>query len=313
MSRRKFTIYHPISPTQSIIKDNLPLEWISSNNDWGSFVRLSWYPIVDRFHTHTAQREILNPIPKLTNDYLSTRSRQPQTRDIMIRARLGIPSLTSRSVYTRPWAHQYHRRIHTQRPLRSHHFDTHQFVQRLEAEGLSRSQSEGLMAAIAEVIDESVRNMSRNMVTKTDQEKYSYTQKVDFAQLKSEIQLLEKNDVALMKADNDRLVTDVERLKARLREEISRTQASVRLDLNLEKGGFPMLVRNERLIGRTGRIRDESSVQELKIREVDTRIESEIAGLRTAIEQSKQSTLQYLVTVATGCAALLMAYMRFRM
>ncbi|CAE6454833.1 unnamed protein product [Rhizoctonia solani] len=276
----------------------------------------------------------------------------------MIRARLGIPSLTSRSVYTRPWAHQYHRRIHTQRPLRSHHFDTHQFVQRLEAEGLSRSQSEGLMAAIAEVIDESVRNMSRNMVTKTDQEKYSYTQKVDFAQLKSEIQLLEKNDVALMKADNDRLVTDVERLKARLREEISRTQASVRLDLNLEKeisrtqasvrldlnlekGGFPMLVRNERLTGGIGRIRDESSVQELKIREVDTRIESEIAGLRTAIEQSKlgllvsrfppspsssspswiggsrsnlqQSTLQYLVTVATGCAALLMAYMRFRM
>lgn len=61
---------------------------------------------------------------------------------------------------------------------------------------------------------------------------------MDFAQLKSEIQLLEKNDVALMRADNDRLVTDVERLKARLREEISRTQAGVRLDLNLEKGEF---------------------------------------------------------------------------
>ncbi|CAE6394185.1 unnamed protein product [Rhizoctonia solani] len=208
----------------------------------------------------------------------------------MIRARLGIP----RPVFPTQRA----RWIHTLPPPRSqHHFDTHQFIQRLESEGLSRSQAEGIMTAVAEIIDESVRNMSRNMVTKTDQEKYSYTQKVDFAQLKSEIQLLEKNDVALMKADNDRLVTDVERLKARLREEISRTQAGVRLDLNLEKG----------------RIRDESSVQELKIREVDTRIESEISGLRTAIEQSKQSTLQYLVTVATGCAALLMAYMRFRM
>ncbi|KAJ1306515.1 hypothetical protein OPQ81_007517 [Rhizoctonia solani] len=210
----------------------------------------------------------------------------------MIGTRLGI--LTFRSVLLHPPRVG----IHTSRFVRSqHHFDTHQFVQRLEDEGLSRSQAEGIMTAVAEVIDESVRNMSRNMVTKTDQEKYSYTQKVDFAQLKSEIQLLEKNDVALMKADNDRLVSDVEKLKARLREEIARTQAGVRLDLNLEKG----------------RIRDESSVQELKIREVDTRIESEIAGLRTAIEQSKQSTLQYLVTVATGCAALLMAYMRFRM
>lgn len=89
-------------------------------------------------------------------------------------------------------------------------------------------------------------------------------------------------------------MADVEKLKQRLREEITRTQAGVRLDLNLEKG----------------RIRDESAQQELKIKEVDTRIESEIAGLRTQIEQAKFSILQYLVGVATGSGALLLAYMR---
>jgi len=51
-------------------------------------------------------------------------------------------------------------------------------------------------------------------------------------------------------------------VQQRLREEITRTQAGVRLDLNLEKG----------------RMRQESSEQELKIKEVDTRIEQEIAG-----------------------------------
>jgi len=121
-----------------------------------------------------------------------------------------------------------------------------------------------------------------------------YTQNVDFAQLKSELQLHEKNDLTLMKAENDRLMADVEKLKQRLREEITRTQAGVRLDINLEKG----------------RIRDESAQQELKIKEVDTRIESEIAGLRTQIEQAKFSILQYLVGVATGSGALLLAYMR---
>jgi len=94
---------------------------------------------------------------------------------------------------------------------------------------------------------------------------------VDFAQIKSELQLMEKNDLAMIKAENDRLVTDIEKLKQRLREEITRTQAGVRLDLNLEKG----------------RMREESSGQELKIKEVDTRIEQEIAGLRTAIQASK--------------------------
>jgi len=176
------------------------------------------------------------------------------------------------------------------------HFDTHHFVQRLEREGLNRQQAEGIMSAMAEVIDESIRNMTSNMVTKADQEKHQYTQQVDFAQLKSELQLMEKNDLAMIKAENDRLHADMEKLKQRLREEITRTQAGVRLDLNLEKG----------------RMREESSGQELKIKEVDTRIEQEIANLRTAIQASKATTLQYLVGFVTGCSALLMAYMRFR-
>ena len=51
------------------------------------------------------------------------------------------------------------------------HFDTHHFVQRLEREGLNRAQAEGIMTAMAEVIDESIRNMTSNMVTKAEQEK----------------------------------------------------------------------------------------------------------------------------------------------
>jgi len=152
------------------------------------------------------------------------------------------------------------------------------------------------MAAMAEVIDESIRNMTSNMVAKADQDKHQYTQQVDFAQLKSELQMTEKNDLAMIKAENDRLVADIEKLKRRLREEITKTQTGVRLDLNLEKG----------------RMRGESSGQELKITEVDTRIEQEIAGLRTTIQASKATTLQYLVGFVTGCSALLMAYLRFR-
>ena len=108
---------------------------------------------------------------------------------------------------------------------------------------------------------------------------HHYTQQVDFAQLKSELQLTEKNDLAMLKAENDRLVTDIEKLKQRLREEITRTQAGVRLDLNLEKG----------------RMREQSSGQELKIKEVETRIEQEIAALRTQIQSSK-------VWISVNCA-----------
>lgn len=190
-----------------------------------------------------------------------------------------------------PFFPQFHRGFRTTATRDDFHFDTHHFVQRLEREGLNRAQAEGIMSAMAEVIDESIRNMTGNMVTKADHEKVRvsslcscayrrhgvstkqqhYTQQVDFAQLKSELQLNEKHDLAVIRAENDRLLTDIEKLKQRLREEVSRTQAGVRLDLNLEKG----------------RIREEASRQELKMKEVDTRIEQEIAGLRAAIQSSK--------------------------
>ena len=60
---------------------------------------------------------------------------------------------------------------------------------------------------------------------------------------------------------------------------MNRAQASVRLDLNLEKG----------------RIREEAKGQEMKIKETETRIEQEVAALKERVEGVKFSTLQWLM------------------
>lgn len=82
-------------------------------------------------------------------------------------------------------------------------------------------------------------------------------------------------------ASHERLSNDLAKLNSRLRDEVNRAQASVRLDLNLEKG----------------RIREEAKGQELKIKETETRIEQEVAGLRERVEGVKFSTLQWLMYV----------------
>lgn len=43
---------------------------------------------------------------------------------------------------------------HAIRSLSAYHFDTFKFVERLEAEGFSREQSEAIMASLREVISE---------------------------------------------------------------------------------------------------------------------------------------------------------------
>jgi hypothetical protein len=105
---------------------------------------------------------------------------------------------------------------------------------------------------------------------------------VDFSALKQSLELSERTDFINLRAENERLLGDISRLKQKLREEISRTQAGVRLDLNLEKG----------------RIRDEMSVRETKMTEVDTRIENEIGLLRASMEAVKFKCVCFILSLS---------------
>jgi hypothetical protein len=100
----------------------------------------------------------------------------------------------------------------------------------------------------------SIQNLTRTMVLREDQEKATYTQKVDFAKLRSELMTADSTESSLTRSSHERLTNELAKLNSRLRDEIQRTQASVRLDLNLEKG----------------RIREEANVQELKLKETET-------------------------------------------
>ncbi|KAF3762649.1 DUF1640-domain-containing protein [Cryphonectria parasitica EP155] len=180
---------------------------------------------------------------------------------------------------------------------RDHHFDTLKFVQRLQSEGFTEEQSVAMMKVLNDVIQESIQNLTRTMVLREDAARATYTQKVDFAKLRSELLSADSTESNATRAAHERLTNDIARLNNRLKDEIGRTQASVRLDLNLEKG----------------RIREEAVSQELRIKETETKIEQEAGGLRQQLEQVKFQTLQWLIGVCTGFAALTLGAWRLLM
>ncbi len=143
----------------------------------------------------------------------------------------------------------------------------------------------------------SIQNLTRTMVLREEAAKATYTQKVDFAKLRSELQAADSIESNALQASIERLTNDIAKFSNRLRDEIGRTQASVRLDLNLEKG----------------RIREESASLELKIKETDAKIEQEQANVRQQLEQVKLQSLQWLMGVCTGFAALLLGAWRLLM
>ncbi|MCJ1412915.1 hypothetical protein MMC19_007015 [Ptychographa xylographoides] len=238
-------------------------------------------------HNHTSQR----PIASQALTFRSPPRRPPTTAlapahilaisRALLHSRTASPHAASCCPTTTILGLIPHRRLfHSTRPLlRDHHFDTLKFVQRLRDEGFSEEQATALMRVLSDVIEESIQNLTRTMVLREDAERSTYTQKVDFTKLRSELLSTDSTETTLTRASHERLTNDLAKLNSRLRDEISRTQASVRLDLNLEKG----------------RIREEANVQELKIKETETRIEQEVAGLRERVEGVKFSTLQWLM------------------
>jgi hypothetical protein len=121
-----------------------------------------------------------------------------------------------------------------------------------------------------------------------------YARTVDFVQLRSETQVMDRNAYGVMRTENEHLQVELDKLRQKLHEEINRTIDTVRVEMHLERG----------------RCRDETSAQEIKIKQTDTRIESELAGLRTQMEAIKFQILQYFIGTLTGGGALFLAYLR---
>ena len=194
-----------------------------------------------------------------------------------------------------------HRAFHPTPPPRSptpqHHFDTLAFIDSLKRAGFSESQSSALLSIFQSCLSESITSLSTTLVPRSTHSQSLHTQSVDFVRLRNELSQLHASELTPLKQEQERLSAEIVRLRAKLREEVQRAQSSVKLDLSLEKG----------------RIREEASVHELKVRETDTRIEKEVGDLRGVMESVKFSTLQWLIGVCTGTAALLLGVWRLLM
>ncbi|KAL2886124.1 Protein FMP32, mitochondrial [Ceratocystis lukuohia] len=168
---------------------------------------------------------------------------------------------------------------------------------RLQSEGFTEEQAVAMMKVLNDVLSESIGNLTRTTVLREDAAKATYTQKVDFAKLRSELIAATSTEADATRSTHERLTNDIAKLTSRLKDDVGRTQASVRLDLNLEKG----------------RTREEAVVQELKIKETEAKIEQEVASLLEKLEQVKFQTLQWLIGVCTGFAALMLGAWRLLM
>ncbi|KAI9017084.1 hypothetical protein BC832DRAFT_588362 [Gaertneriomyces semiglobifer] len=157
-------------------------------------------------------------------------------------------------------------------------FNTHRYSQMLQAEGFTEAQADAVLGLVTEAVSESMENVLKAMVTKREQTEELQDAESDFAQLRSEINTLEKRDFAVLRGELERIGEDVRRMKDGIREEISRVHGGVRLDINLEKA----------------RMQDEAGSLVDMVVKAEARIDDEINALTKRMIEIRDGTKAWL-------------------
>jgi hypothetical protein len=114
--------------------------------------------------------------------------------------------------------------------------DTLALVRRLEAQGVPSKQAEAITAAITEVLNDSLENVSQALVSKGEMQKTEMIQESNLSKFKSEVQSSQGHHFSLLQHETEKLRNDIEKMRSELRYEMDKVTAGQRLDLNLERG-----------------------------------------------------------------------------
>ncbi|KAL9327104.1 hypothetical protein ACSQ67_007749 [Phaseolus vulgaris] len=168
---------------------------------------------------------------------------------------------------------------------------------RLEGEGVPSKQAEAITAAITEVLNDSLENVSQSLVSKGEMQKTEMMQESNLSKFKAEVQSLQGHHFSLLQHETEKLRNDIEKMRNQLTYEIDKVTAGQRLDLNLERG----------------RIRDELSNQNAETNNLTNKLDREIHSLRAQLEAAKYDVIKYCIGTLVSISAVGLAVLRILM
>ncbi|CAK8539971.1 unnamed protein product [Lathyrus sativus] len=175
--------------------------------------------------------------------------------------------------------------------------DTLALVKKLEAQGVPSMQAEAITAAITEVLNDSLENVSQSLVSNEEMERTEMLQEANLSKFKAEVQSSQGHHFSLLQLETEKLRNDIEKMRSELRYEIDKVTAGQRLDLNLERG----------------RIREELTNQNAETNNLTNKLDREIHALRAQLEAAKYDVIKYCIGTLVSISAVGLAVLRILM
>ncbi|KAF9170809.1 hypothetical protein BGX21_000502 [Mortierella sp. AD011] len=158
--------------------------------------------------------------------------------------------------------------------ITNHNFNTNKIVSKLEKNGFERGQAEGIMRVMKALIGQHTSRIRKNMLTKGDLENESYLLKAALTELRTELQILRKNDAAALAIRTEIISREIDSLNQKLREDIANVKNDIAIDMNSRKSD----------------VREEQKQLEIRIQSMSNHYMAQLGDMRTKMEAAKWET-----------------------
>lgn len=191
-------------------------------------------------------------------------------------------------------------------------FDTHALVQDLETHGFDKAQAETIVSALSTLSHVSLDTIYKEMVTQAQQEITVQQLMAHLDSIRKDMVILEKSEFANLRAENEKMKTELEHVKQQLINETSRIRADNKLDINLERSRVTDMFTDQekKLMEASTEFTKKDAKTKSTISETSNKIDTEIASLKTLMESNKLETIRYLAASVFTCLAIALGFYR---
>ncbi|CAG8627866.1 14389_t:CDS:2 [Ambispora leptoticha] len=156
----------------------------------------------------------------------------------------------------------------------NHSFHTYNLVKELELRGFARGQAVAIMKCLQAMLLDSSALIQSQMLSKSDLENGRYLFKAALSELRTEIQILHKNDWSALRLETASIQRELDVLNSKMKEDTTALKHEIQMDVNTRKA----------------ETRADQKKLEIKIEELNNKYTIALGDIRTDIEAVKWDT-----------------------
>ncbi|KAJ2563374.1 hypothetical protein IW140_006134, partial [Coemansia sp. RSA 1813] len=156
-------------------------------------------------------------------------------------------------------------------------FNTYRLVLRLVEAGYTREQAKTIMALFKHRVHETVEEVKANMLTKSDLENDAYLFRAALQELRTETQMIRKNDQAILESQLAAIDREIESLAQKINDEISNVRSDIEIEMNNHKHDTNHAMKS----------------LDMKLHELSSKYQFVVGEMRTDVEANRLESIRH--------------------